>query len=98
MSEVVAVLTGFLASALLYKRTHEPGFPELGRYAVGGLLVVLVHGILYPPGDQERERLGRRCRAVEISPAYVAVTLQRWADATGGTPVRLENAKWTKGY
>lgn len=57
MSEVVAVLTGFLASALLYKRTHEPGFPELARYAVGGLLVVLVHGILYPPGDQERERL-----------------------------------------
>jgi len=43
------------------------------------------------------ERLGRKCRAVEISPAYVAVTLQRWADATGGTPVRLENAKWTKG-
>ncbi len=43
------------------------------------------------------ERLGRRCRAVEIEPKYVAVTLQRWADATGGTPVRLENAKWTKG-
>jgi len=39
------------------------------------------------------ERLGRKCRAVEISPAYVAVTLQRWADATGGTPVRLENAE-----
>ena len=36
------------------------------------------------------ERLGRRCRAVEISPAYVAVTLQRWADLTGKTPVLLE--------
>lgn len=35
------------------------------------------------------EREGRRVYAMEISPAYVAVTLQRWSDATGGTP-RLE--------
>ena len=34
------------------------------------------------------ERLGRKCRAIEIEPKYVAVTLQRWADMTGGTPVR----------
>lgn len=33
------------------------------------------------------ENLGRKCRAVEISPAYVAVALQRWADHTGKTPV-----------
>lgn len=32
------------------------------------------------------EQLGRQCRAVEISPGYVAVAIQRWADATGGTP------------
>jgi len=32
------------------------------------------------------EQLARRCRAVEISPAYVAVALQRWADMTGQTP------------
>lgn len=32
------------------------------------------------------EQLGRTCRAIEISPAYVAVALQRWADATGKTP------------
>jgi len=32
------------------------------------------------------EQLGRRCRAIEISPGYVAVALQRWADATGKTP------------
>ena len=32
------------------------------------------------------ERLGRKCRAVEISPAYVAVAIQRWVDVTGGTP------------
>ena len=36
------------------------------------------------------ERLGRKCRAVEISPAYVAVALERWATATGKTPVRVD--------
>jgi DNA modification methylase len=35
------------------------------------------------------ERLGRKCRAVEISPAYVAVAIQRWVDVTGGEPVLL---------
>jgi DNA modification methylase len=33
------------------------------------------------------ENQGRRCRAVEISPAYVAVALQRWHELTGKTPV-----------
>jgi len=32
------------------------------------------------------ENLSRKCRAIEISPAYVAVALQRWADLTGKTP------------
>lgn len=32
------------------------------------------------------ERLSRKCRAIEISPAYVAVAIQRWVDATGGVP------------
>jgi DNA modification methylase len=36
------------------------------------------------------ERLGRKCRAVEISPAYVAVAIQRWVDVTGGEPVLLD--------
>lgn len=36
------------------------------------------------------ENLGRRCRAVEISPAYVAVALERWHVHTGKTPVLLE--------
>ena len=36
------------------------------------------------------ERLGRKCRAVEISPAYAAVTLQRWMDATGKQPTLAE--------
>ena len=36
------------------------------------------------------ERLGRKCRAIEISPAYCAVAIQRWVDVTGGTPELLE--------
>lgn len=36
------------------------------------------------------EQLGRKCRAVEISPAYVAVALQRYLDATGIEPRLLE--------
>ncbi|MBP8125855.1 MAG: DNA modification methylase [Caldilineaceae bacterium] len=38
------------------------------------------------------EQLNRKCRAVEISPAYVAVALQRWADMTGQSPVLMESA------
>ena len=38
------------------------------------------------------EQLGRKCRAIEISPAYVAVALQRWADATGKQPELMEAA------
>jgi len=36
------------------------------------------------------ERLGRKCRAIEISPAYVAVALQRWTDMTGRSPVLVD--------
>jgi len=36
------------------------------------------------------ERLGRKCRAIEISPAYCAVAIQRWVDVTGGTPELVE--------
>jgi len=36
------------------------------------------------------ERLGRKCRAVEISPAYCAVSIQRWVDVTGKEPKLLE--------
>ena len=35
------------------------------------------------------ERLSRKCRAVEISPAYCAVSIQRWVDMTGKEPVLL---------
>lgn len=32
------------------------------------------------------EQLGRKCRAIEISPAYCAVAIERWSTATGKTP------------
>ena len=32
------------------------------------------------------ENLSRQARAIEISPAYCAVAIQRWVDMTGGTP------------
>ena len=57
MRLLAAMVAGFVTSLWLYRPTHREGFPELARYAVGGLLVVLVHGILYPPGENERERL-----------------------------------------
>lgn len=41
------------------------------------------------------ERLGRKCRGVEISPGYVGVIIQRWVDATGGTPELLADTAAT---
>ena len=35
------------------------------------------------------ETLGRRCRACDIEPKFVAVALERWADATGKEPHKL---------
>ena len=36
------------------------------------------------------ERLKRKCRAVEISPAYVSVAIERWHQVTGKDPVLLD--------
>ena len=36
------------------------------------------------------QNLGRKARMVEISPAYCAVILQRWADMTGKMPVLID--------
>jgi len=38
------------------------------------------------------ERLNRKCRAIEIEPKYVAVSIQRWVDVTGGVPELLPTA------
>jgi DNA modification methylase len=42
------------------------------------------------------EKTGRKCRAIEISPAYVDVSVQRWADFTGQDPVRHDGVKWSE--
>lgn len=39
------------------------------------------------------EKLGRKCRGIEIEPKYVAVTIQRWVDVTGKEPALLERKK-----
>ena len=38
------------------------------------------------------ERLNRRCRAVEISPAYCGVAIERWHQMTGQTPVLVSDS------
>jgi len=59
-------------------------------------LVKHTTGIVYEPFSGSGttliacERLGRKCRAVEISPAYVAVAIQRWVDMTGGVPELIQ--------
>jgi hypothetical protein len=35
------------------------------------------------------ENLKRKCRGIEIEPAYLAVTLERWRDLTTRDPIRL---------
>jgi len=35
------------------------------------------------------EQLGRKCRAIELSPGYVAIAIERWAVLTGKEPVLL---------
>lgn len=37
------------------------------------------------------ENTGRKCRGIEISPEYCAVILQRYQDATGKEPVRIND-------
>lgn len=39
------------------------------------------------------EQLNRKCYAMEISPAYVAVSIQRWVDLTKKEPKRIDNAR-----
>jgi DNA modification methylase len=39
------------------------------------------------------ERCGRRCRGVELDPAYVDVAIERWTAMTGGTPEPIERSR-----
>jgi hypothetical protein len=71
------------------------GHSTIKPFDVVSNLVEHTTGIVYEPFSGSGttliacERLGRKCRAVEISPAYVAVAIQRWVDVTGGEPVLL---------
>ncbi len=76
---------------------HKAPFPfELARRCVA--LWSLESDVIYEPFDGSGttiiacEKLGRKCRACEISPAYVGVALERWAMSTGKTPVLVEAA------
>lgn len=72
MSEIAAVLVGFLTSALFYKQTHGAGFPELARYVLGGLVVLVAYALLHP-GD----RVGLRRVWLALSIAGLGVGIAR---------------------
>jgi DNA modification methylase len=58
-------------------------------------LSFLPDGLIYDPFSGSGttliacEQTGRKCRAIDIDPGYVAVAIQRWVDVTGGTPELL---------
>ena len=74
-------------------KEHNATFSvELAEFFVGKFSTTIVIDPFLGSGTTlvACERLGRKCRAVEISPAYVAVAIQRWVDVTGGEPVLLD--------
>lgn len=44
---IAATGIAFITSALLFKPTHAKDVPELSRYGVGGLLILIVAWVLY---------------------------------------------------
>lgn len=71
---------------------HNIAHPAVFPVGLSELVIEAWPGIAYEPFSGSGttliacENLGRKCRAIEISPAYVAVAIQRWADHTGGSP------------
>jgi len=61
----------------LMKRTSEEGETIYEPFSGSGTTIIAC------------ENLQRKCRAIEISPGYVAVALERWATHTGKTPTRI---------
>lgn len=75
----------------LHTETHPAVFPvQFPEFAMQAW-----PGMVYEPFSGSGttliacENLKRRCRAIELSPGYVAVALQRWADHTGKTPTLI---------
>lgn len=66
-----ASIVGFFVSALLYRKTHVPGFPELARYVIGGLAALLAYAVLHP-GDEDglkRMFLSVACTGIGVGAA-----------------------------
>lgn len=42
------------------------------------------------------EKTNRKCYGMELDPHYTDVCLQRWADYTGGDPIRDDGKKWSE--
>lgn len=76
MKIFVAVTVGFFASALLYRRTHEAGFPELARYCLGGLAALFAYAVLHP-GDED----GLRRMLLSLAATGVGVSAARLWEA-----------------
>lgn len=77
------------------KGTHGAGMPTstaLWMLTVHSRSGSVVHEPFCGTGTTivAAENLNRRCFALEIEPKYVAVAIQRWADATGKTPERVD--------
>lgn len=64
---------------LIERMTIDKGIIVYDSFVGSGTTLIACHN------------LGRKCRAVEISPAYVAVALQRFADHTGIEPVLIDD-------
>jgi len=77
---------------------EHPTMKPLGLYVLAIQNSTFGGDIVYEPFSGSGttimacEQLGRRCRAVEIDPGYVAVALERWATMTGQTPALLDGA------
>ena len=69
----LAILSGFLSSLLLYEPTHREHVPELARYGVGGVVVMIAYALLYPGDDTGLRRisLALSCAGVGVGAARV---------------------------
>jgi site-specific DNA-methyltransferase (adenine-specific) len=67
-------------AAWVYEQFTEPGAIVLDPFAGAGWAVL------------GGEQTGRKVRAIEMSEDYIAIMLQRYADATGQQPTLLEAA------
>ena len=81
---------GYYGNQEIFHKTQKP--PELFEWCIKPTEGIILDYFL---GSGTTiiacERLGRKCRAIEISPAYCAVAIQRWVDVTGKEPVLLES-------